>query len=189
VSRKLQSDKIKKPVEIIILDSDSDTDVQIEVSGISNSMLVLYLIFFVYRNELIYKFSNFISIDVIAEKDSNEKTSVSAELDGVKSDHKFDNDQIEDNQDLSPATPSDLTVEANEGADKDKLNVEVIDLDSDSGADDVQMEALGISKLLLEQYHFYLMNFYVSFVFVFVFIRLLVSCFSNFYLYRYCCWE
>lgn len=45
VSRKLQSDKIKKPVEIIILDSDSDTDVQIEVSGISNSMLVLYLIF------------------------------------------------------------------------------------------------------------------------------------------------
>jgi len=31
---------------------------------------------------------------------------VSAELDGVKSDHKVDNDQIEDNQDLSPATPS-----------------------------------------------------------------------------------
>ena len=43
-------------------------------------------------------------------KDSNEKTSVSAELDGVKFDHKVDNDQMEDNQDLSPATPSDLNV-------------------------------------------------------------------------------
>jgi hypothetical protein len=100
---------------------------------------------------------------------------VSAELDGVKSDHKFDNDQIEDNQDLSPATPTDLNFEADEGAYKDKLNVEVIDLDSDSGADDVQMEALGISKLLLEQYHLYLMNIYVSVVSIFVFIRILVS--------------
>jgi hypothetical protein len=35
---------------------------------------------------------------------------VSAELDGVKSDHKVDNDQIEYNQDLTPATPSDLNV-------------------------------------------------------------------------------
>lgn len=35
---------------------------------------------------------------------------MSAELNGLKSVHKFDNDQIEDNQDLSPATPSDLNV-------------------------------------------------------------------------------
>lgn len=45
VSRRLQSDKNEKAVEIIILDFESDTDVQMEVSGISNSMLVLYLFF------------------------------------------------------------------------------------------------------------------------------------------------